>query len=157
MKCKKGRSQRPKKNDIFLVMTPSAGAFVVGASAFKWKQVLCRSGFTHTCRGVRVCVWAYSTSVTHPGPQSLLCFLKPGDSLLNLMRLAEPCSLQDGCPHLSARTPGGQVGAHYCSWQVESNYHDAGKALSCEGEEPRSALTSSSICHHWLLSSFDLH
>lgn len=38
VKRKNGRSQRPKKNDILLVTTPLAWAFVVGASAFNWKQ-----------------------------------------------------------------------------------------------------------------------
>lgn len=39
VKRKNGRSQRPKKNDILLVTTPPARTFVVGASAFNWKQV----------------------------------------------------------------------------------------------------------------------
>lgn len=47
VKRKNGTSQRPKKNDILLVTTPSARGFVVGASAFNWKQVQCFCAQTH--------------------------------------------------------------------------------------------------------------
>lgn len=47
VKRKNGRSQRPKKNDILLVTTPPARPFVVGASAFNWKQVQAPPVFLH--------------------------------------------------------------------------------------------------------------
>ncbi|KAI3356042.1 hypothetical protein L3Q82_017314 [Scortum barcoo] len=38
---------------------------------------------------------------------------------------AKPRSLQDLCPHLSVKAPGGQVGASFCGRQVETKGHVA--------------------------------
>lgn len=119
VKRKNGRSQRPKKNDILLVTTPPARAFVVGASAFNWKQVQAPPVFlqcpthSHTCMHTRVHMLGctvHSHVHAHSDSPSSLHPLKPGDSLLNLMPHAKPRSLRDLCPHLSGRTPGGQAG-----------------------------------------------
>lgn len=128
VKRKNGRSQRPKKNDILLVTTPPACAFVVGASAFNWKQVQAPPVFlqcpahTHTYAHTHMyahtrmlaCVYtlmyAHSSVRTQTSPSSLQP-LRPGDSLLNLMPRAKSRSLQELCPHLSVETPGGQAGA----------------------------------------------
>lgn len=133
VKCKNGRSQGPKKNDILLVTTPPAGAFVVGASAFNWKQVqappmfLPHPSLTHTRAET---TFNTLTSVRRP--------LKLGDSLLNLKPGANPYSLQDLCPHLSVRTSGVQVRASNC-------YMAGGKQGRCAG------IISDSAQNEWSL------
>lgn len=101
VKRKNGRSQRPKKNDILLVTTPPARAFVVGASAFNWKQVQAPPVFlqcpthshTYMCMGVAYCMFrVHSDTYAHLNSPSFLHPLKPGDSLLNLMPCAKPPS-----------------------------------------------------------------
>lgn len=169
VKRKNGRSQRPKKNDILLVTTPPARAFVVGASAFNWKQVQAPPVFlqcpthSHTCMHTRVHMLGctlHSHVHAHSDSPSSLHPLKPGDSLLNLMPHAKPRSLRDLCPHLSGRTPGGQAGASYCRWQVETQGHVAGRIAECSAKEeepkhhPCSGYKSVSTQQHPVLTFY---
>lgn len=104
---------------------------------------------THVCTHWYIClgvpyVRAHSHIHVRSNPPSFLQPLKPGDSLLNPVPRAKPRSLRDLCPHLSVKTPGGQVGASYCGWQVGTKGHVAGTITECsaEGEE----LTTSILC-----------
>lgn len=113
VKHKNGRSERSKKNDILLVTTPPASVFVVGASAFNWKQVSAPPVLlqcpTHTYAHTCTCSgYSSRTGTSHFHP------LKPGDSLLNRRPHAKPRSPLGLCPHLVVQTAGGQVGAPHC-------------------------------------------
>lgn len=103
------------------------------------RRLLCFCSVPHTHTRVHMLDCTVRSYVqAHSNSPSFLHPLKPGDSLLNLMPHAKPRSLQDLCPHLSVKTPGGQVGASYCRWQVETKGHVAGTITECsaEGEEP---------------------
>ena len=106
VKRKNGRSQRPKKNDILLVMTPSARAFVVEASAFNWKQVQCFCGVPHT--HMPECT-VHSSTPTHSNSASFLHSLKPGDSLLNLCKALLSARQLSSAVSEDTSWPGGDV------------------------------------------------
>lgn len=116
---------------------------------------------THVCTHMYTCsgVLCTHTRARTVSPSSLHP-LKPGDSLLNLMPHAKPRSLRDLCPHLSGRTPGGQVGASYCRRQVETQGHVAGTMVECsaKAEEPKhhpcSGYKSVSTQHHPVLTFY---
>lgn len=119
VKCKNGRSQRPKKNDILLVTTPSARDFVVGASAFNWKQVQCFCALTH----IRFHTNTFKLSIISPFPELWWQLVKPdaqSNAWLSAGRLSSAVSEDTGCPgeDVLLQLAGGNSGSdcRYRTW-----------------------------------------